>query len=67
MLTKTAKEMGLEDFHVLIVQEVVYNSLSPSYRELFIELNVNDKHMVENNFRMMYDNDANYIYFHVLE
>ena len=67
MLTKKAQEMGLEDFHVLIVQEVVYNSLSPSYRELFIEVDVNAKYMVENKFQMMYDNDAKYFYFHVLE
>jgi hypothetical protein len=52
---------------VLIVQEVVFNSLSPKYRDLFVEIDLNDPELIENNFQMMYDNDANFIYFHLLE
>lgn len=64
---KTAKDMGLEDFNILIVQEVVYNSLSPSYRDIFSEISFDDDSIKANNFQMMYDNEAKYIYFHVLK
>lgn len=67
LFTRQAKELGLVDFHILIVQEVVYNSLSPSYRDLFIEIDINDPKLKESSFEMMYDNDAKFIYFHVLE
>ncbi|MFT4885825.1 MAG: hypothetical protein ACJAY7_000944 [Pseudohongiellaceae bacterium] len=67
IFTRHAKSLGLEDFHILIVQEVVYNSLSPSYRDLFIEIALDDPELLENNFQMMYDNDAKFIYFHILE
>ncbi len=60
-----AKERGFDDFNILIVQEVVYNSLSPAYRELFSEIDLTDKEMI-GDFQMMYDNDARYIYFHIL-
>ncbi len=62
-----AKERGYDDFHILIVQEFVYNSLSPSYRELFAEIDLSDERLVEKEFHMMYDNEARYIYFHLLE
>jgi hypothetical protein len=63
---RAAAERGLVDFNILIAQEVVYNSLSPSYRELFTEIDLRDKSLV-GDFQMMYDNDARYIYFHLLE
>ena len=65
--TNHARELGLKDFHILIVQEVVYNSLSSSYRDLFTEIDMASKELAESNFSMMYDNEAKYIYFHVLE
>lgn len=61
-----ARERGLEDFNILIVQEFVYNSLSPSYRDLFTEIELADERLVGRDFHMMYDNEAKYIYFHVL-
>lgn len=67
ILTKHAEQLGFKDFHVLIVQETVYNSLSPAYRDLFSEIDLNDEYLTSNNFQMMYDNDAKYIYFHILE
>jgi hypothetical protein len=51
----------------LIVQEFVYNSLSPSYRDLFVEIDLKDERLVKSNFNMLYDNEARYIYFHVLD
>ena len=51
----------------MIIQEVVYNSLSPSYRDIFSEIDLKDEYLVKNNFHMMYDNDAKYIYYHLLK
>lgn len=62
-----AKEQGLDHFNVIIVQEVVYNSLSPSYRDLFVEINLTDPEFEGSNFQMMYDNEAKYLYYHLLE
>lgn len=62
-----AATQGLEHFNILIVQEVVYNSLSPSYRDLFVEIDLSDERLIGRNFHLMYDNEAKYIYFHILE
>ncbi|NKB34099.1 MAG: hypothetical protein GKR91_13485 [Pseudomonadales bacterium] len=67
LLTEKAKEQGLEYFNIIIAQEVVYNSLSPSYRDLFVEIDFADPGIAESNFQMMYDNDAKYLYYHLLE
>jgi hypothetical protein len=66
IFTSQAAEMGMENFNIMIVQEVVYNSLSPAYRDLFIEIELTDPRLVDREFQMMYDNDARYIYFHLL-
>jgi hypothetical protein len=67
MFTKHAAELGMQDFHIIIMQEVVYNSLSPPYRDIFFEIDLNSKFMLENNLQMMYDKDAKYMYYHLLE
>ena len=67
IFTRHANEMGFKDFHILIIQEVVYNSLSPSYRDIFSEIDLKDEYLVKNNFQMMYDIDAKYIYYHLLK
>lgn len=67
LFAEHARERGLEYFNVLIVQEVVYNSLSPAYRDLFTEMDLNEEALANTNFQMMYDNDARYVYFHLLE
>jgi hypothetical protein len=67
IFTEKAKELGMKHFNVVITQEVVYNSLSPSYRDLFIEINLTDEKVTGENFQMMYDNEAKYIYYHILE
>jgi class 3 adenylate cyclase len=61
-----AHEQGMTAFNIMIVQEVVYNSLSPAYRDLFIEIDLSDHKLVDKDFQMMYDNEAKYIYFHLL-
>lgn len=66
MLSDKARELGLEHFNVLIVQETVYNSLSPSFRDLFSEIDLNSEALADHQFQMMYDNDANFVYFHLL-
>lgn len=61
-----AEEQGMSSFNIMIVQEVVYNSLSPAYRDLFIEIDLSDHKLLDRDFQMMYDNEAKYIYFHLL-
>lgn len=61
-----AREQNLDDFNILIAQEFVYNSLSPSYRDLFTEIDLTDERLVNTDFHMMYDNEAKYIYFQIL-
>jgi hypothetical protein len=62
-----ANELGLEHFHVLIVQEVVYNSLSSSYRDLFVEINLSGPEFTDPPIDMLYDTEARFLYFHVLD
>ncbi len=65
LFSEEAKRQGLEYFHVLIVQEVVYNSLSPAYRDLFTEVDLAT--LVTTGVDMLYDPEARFIYFHVLD
>jgi class 3 adenylate cyclase len=58
-----ARRQGFTDFHVLIIQEVVYNSLSPAYRDIFSEVDLVSMPLDE----LRVDPDARYVYFHVLE
>ena len=67
LVTDHAKGLGLKDFHIIIIQEVIYNSLSSEFRDLFVEVNLRSKEFEEQNFKMLSDNDAKYLYFHVLE
>ncbi len=57
-----ANSLGLIDYNILIVQEVIYNSLSPHYQELFDRLDLR-----EYNFQIRQDIDAHFVYFHVRE
>lgn len=66
LITDRAKELELEHFNLMIIQEVIYNSLSPEYRDIFIEVDFSSKRFAEQNFQMLYDNDAKFFYFHVL-
>ena len=62
-----ARELGMENFNILIVQEFVYNSLSNSYRDMFTEIDLEDERLTEKDFHLMYDNEAKYIYYYLLE
>ena len=65
LFSEHAAKLDLEHFHLLIVQEVVYNSLSPSYRDLFVEIDLTDPRVVTGEEDMRYDPEARYIYFYV--
>lgn len=67
LICNHAESLGLKDFHIMMVQEVIYNSLSPNYRELFVEIDLWSSYFEGRNIQLLYDNDARYIYFHVLE
>lgn len=53
---------GLSIYNILIVQEVIYNSLRPEYRALFRAIDLQ-----EIGYVIRVDINARYIYFHVLE
>jgi len=45
----------------------VYNSLSPSYRDLFVEVDLSDPRVFTGDEEMRYDPEARYIYFYVTD
>ena len=57
-----ALSQGLSIYNILIVQEVIYNSLRPEYRALFRAIDLQ-----EIGYVIRVDINARYIYFHVLE
>ena len=65
LFSEHAAKLDLEHFHLLIVQEVVYNSLSPSYRDLFVEIDLTDPRVFTGDEEMRYDPEARYICFYV--
>lgn len=67
LFSEHAAKLGLAYFHLLIVQEVVYNSLSPSYRDLFIEIDLSDPRVFTGDEEMRYDPEARYIYFYITD
>ena len=67
LISDHARELGLEAFNILIVQEVVYNSLSPIYRDLFVEIDLKSDYFSKSDFQLLYDNEARYVYFHLLD
>ncbi|MDD9895170.1 MAG: hypothetical protein OXU24_05190 [Gammaproteobacteria bacterium] len=67
MFTAKAKEQGLDHFNIIIAQEVVYNSLSPSYRDLFVEVDLAKPDISAANVQTIYDKEARYLYYHILE
>jgi hypothetical protein len=67
LFSKHAAKMGIEYFHLLIVQEVVYNSLSSSYKDLFVEIDLTDPRVFTGEEDMCYDTEARYVYFYITE
>ncbi|MBT8147847.1 MAG: hypothetical protein KJN90_13405 [Gammaproteobacteria bacterium] len=62
-----AESLGFEHYHILVVQEVIYNSLSEAFRNLFIEVDLWGDEFEGYSFHSLHDNDARYVYFHVLD
>jgi class 3 adenylate cyclase len=57
-----ARSRGLEHYNILIIQEVIYNTLCESFKNLFTAIELKpDAHPVPQ------DPNARFIYFHVLE
>jgi len=65
LIRQHAESQGLQYFHILIIQEVIYNSLTQPYRDLFQEVDLGSDHFKGQSFQFLYDNDARYVYFHV--
>ncbi|HLT63763.1 MAG TPA: hypothetical protein VKZ92_04495, partial [Pseudohongiella sp.] len=57
-----ALSQGLEHYNILIVQEVIYNSLCERYRTLFTAIDLR-----ELNYQVPQDPEVRFVYFHVLE
>jgi len=62
VIREKAHSLGLVHFNILIIQEVIYNSLSPHYRTMFEQLDLR-----QYNFQIRQDIEANFVYFHVRE
>jgi len=62
-----AASLGLEHYHILIIQEVIFNSLSESCRDLFVEVDLWGDQFEGYSFHSLHDNDARFVYFHVLD
>jgi len=62
IIREHAGTLGLKHYNILIVQEVIYNSLCERYKQLFrsIDLRQIDYHMPQ-------DPNAQFVFFHVLE
>jgi hypothetical protein len=61
LINDKALESGLSHYNILIVQEVIYNSLKTEYKALF---NCIDLHEI--GFQIRQDISAKFVYFHVL-
>jgi len=57
-----AAKIGLQHFNILIIQEVIYNSLKPEYKALFREIDLH-----KGGFSIRQDINAQCVYFHVVE
>jgi len=62
IITATAREQGLSHFNILIIQEVIYNSLDMQYQKLFHEIDLR-----KIGFVIRQDANARFVYFHVME
>lgn len=56
-----AAELGLQHYNILIIQEVIYNSLKPEYKALFDTIDLRNI-----GYQIRQDINAHYVYFHVL-
>lgn len=62
IINEAAAELGLRHFNILIIQEVIFNSLKPEYKALFKSID-----LYKGGFTIRQDITAQCVYFHVLE
>ncbi len=62
IISDAAAEQGLRHFNILIIQEVIYNSLKSEYKALFRSIDLQ-----KGGFSIRQDITAQCVYFHVLE
>jgi hypothetical protein len=57
-----ARAMGLNHFNILIIQEVIYDSLKTDYKSLFEPVDLQ-----EIGYKVRQDIHARFVYFHILQ
>lgn len=62
LIREHARSLGFKHYNVLIVQEVIYNSLCERYKQLFRAIDLK-----EIEYHIPQDPDAQFVFFHVLE
>lgn len=62
LIDDAAREQGLEHYNILIIQEVIYNSLSRQYKDIFHTIDLDKL-----DFVIRQDTRARFVYFHLLE
>ena len=62
IIKEAAARQGLQNFNILIIQEVIYNSLKPDYKALFKAIDLQ-----KGGFTIRQDITAQCVYFHTLE
>jgi len=62
IIKQTAAAQGLEYYNILIIQDVIYNSLNSDYKTLFTAISLKDI-----GYSIRQDFNAQHIYFHVLD
>ncbi|MDP2128409.1 MAG: hypothetical protein Q8K97_13645 [Pseudohongiella sp.] len=62
LMRERARQSGLEHYNILIIQEVIYNSLCDRYKQMFSAID-----LLNINYHMPQDPQARYVYFHLLE
>lgn len=61
LIHERARELGLRHYNILIIQEVIFNSLRSDYRELFSSIDLR-----KIDYQIRQDIHAHFVYFHVL-
>jgi hypothetical protein len=62
LMKQHANKLGLQHYNILIVQEVIYNSLCDRYKQMFSVID-----LLSINYYMPQDPEARCVYFHILE
>jgi len=62
IIQERANKLGLRHYNILMIQEVIYNSLNKRYKELFTSIDLR-----EINYPVPQDPGARFVYFHLLD